>query len=50
MEIKIKKIINQELPYLGEAAYKVAQERDIRKIGKQLKEVYEEVLKNKMSS
>lgn len=45
MEEKIKKIINHELPYLGEKAYQVAQERDIKKVGKQLREVYEEVLK-----
>ena len=43
-EEKIKKIINKEFPYLGEEAYKVAQERDIKKIGTQLKKVYEEVL------
>ena len=41
---KIQKVINKELPSLGEAAYKVAVERDIKRIGKQLKEVYEEVL------
>lgn len=46
MEEKIKKIINHELPYLGEKAYQVAKERDIRIIGKQLRKVYEEVLKN----
>ncbi len=44
-EDKIKKIINKELPYIGDKAYKVAQERDIKTVGKQLKEVYEEVLK-----
>lgn len=44
-EMKIKKILNQELPPLGEKAYKVAEERDIKKIGQQLKKVYEEVLK-----
>jgi len=44
-EEKIKKIMNHELPYLGDEAYKVAQERDIKIIGKQLKAVYEEVLK-----
>ena len=44
-EIKIKKIINKELPNLGKEAYKVAVERDIRTIGKKLKEVYEEVMK-----
>lgn len=46
-EEKIKKVINKELPALGEEAYKVAEERDIVKIGKQLKEVYTEVLKQK---
>jgi len=44
-EDKIRKIINKELPSLGEEAYKVAIERDINKVGQQLKEVYEEVLK-----
>ena len=44
-EDKIRKIMNKELPYLGEEAYKVAQERDIKTIGKKLKDVYEEVLK-----
>ena len=43
-EIKIKKVMNKELPNLGEQAYKVAAERDIRKIGKQLHEIYEKVL------
>ena len=42
---KIIKITNKELPYLGEEAYKVAKERDIKIIGKRLKEVYEEVMK-----
>ena len=45
-EIIIKKIINKELPDLGKEAYKVALDRDIKKVGKQLKEVYKEVLKN----
>ena len=44
-ESKIKKIINNELPDLTEEAYKVAEERDISKIGVRLKEIYEEVLK-----
>ena len=44
-EDKIRKIINKELPYLGEEAYKVAEERDIKKIGKNLKKVYQEVMK-----
>ena len=43
-EEKIKKMINNELPSLVEEAYKVAEERDIKKIGKRLREVYEEVL------
>ena len=42
---KIKKIIEGELPYLGEEAYKVAVERDIKEVGKQLRKVYEDVLK-----
>ena len=46
-EDKIKKIINKELPLIGDKAYKIAQERDIKKVGKQLKEVYEEVMKKK---
>lgn len=46
-EIKIKKIINKELPSLVEEGYKVAQSRDIKKVGEQLKGVYEEVLKVK---
>ena len=43
-EEKIKKIINKELPPLGEKAYEVAKMRDIKKVGEQLKEVYEKVL------
>lgn len=43
-ELKIKKVLNKELPYLGNEAYKVAKERDIKTIGKKLKEVYEYVL------
>ncbi len=44
-EIKIKKVIKKELPSLVEEGYKVAQSRDIKKIGRQLKEVYEAVIK-----
>lgn len=44
-EDKIKKLINKELPSVAENAYEVAKERDIKKIGKQLRKVYEEVLK-----
>lgn len=44
-EIKMKKIIRKELPSLVEEGYKVAESRDIKKVGQQLKEVYEEVMK-----
>ena len=44
-EVKIKKILNKELPSVSNEAYKVAKERDIKKIGLKLKEAYEEVLK-----
>ena len=44
-EEKIKKIIEKKLPNLGEKAYQVAVKRDIKTVGKQLKKVYEEVLK-----
>lgn len=44
-EEKIKKIIKKELPSLVENAYNFAVERDIKKVGEQLKEVYETVLK-----
>ena len=43
-EEKIKKILNDELPYLGNEAYKVAAERDIKTIGKKLKEIYYSLL------
>lgn len=43
-EIKIRKIINKELPSLVNEAYKVAIDRDIKKVGQELKEVYELVL------
>ena len=46
-EIKIKKILNNELPDLTEKAYEVAKERDIKEIGKQLKEVYDSLLESK---
>ena len=44
-EIKIKKILNNELPDLTEEGYKVAEERDLKSIGIQLKEVYESLEK-----
>lgn len=45
-EIKIKKFLKGELKSVAEKAYPIAIERDQKNIGKQLKEVYEEVLKN----
>ena len=44
-ESKIKKVLNNELPDLTKNYSKVVEERDMKNIGKQLKEVYEEVLK-----
>lgn len=44
-EIKIKKVINNELPDLTEKAHKIAEERSLELVGEQLKKVYEEVLK-----
>jgi 1,2-diacylglycerol-3-alpha-glucose alpha-1,2-glucosyltransferase len=44
-EKKIKDFFDGKLPSLVDEAYKVAIERDIKTIGKQLKKVYEEVLK-----
>lgn len=46
-EIKIKKILNNELPDLTEEGYKVAVSRDIKKIGKELISAYEKVLNDK---
>ena len=45
-EKKIIDFFDGKLPSLVDKAYEVAIERDIKTIGKQLKEVYEEVLKN----
>ena len=44
-EDKIKKILNKELPDLTDNYRQVVEERDLNNIGKQLKEVYLEVLK-----
>jgi len=46
-EVKIKKFLNKELPSVAKNAKKVADERDISNIGKQLKNVYKEVMKKK---
>ena len=42
-ELKIKKILNGELKDLTEKAYSVAQERDLKIIGKKLKKIYKEL-------
>ena len=46
-EEKIRGVITGKLKKVGESAYKVAEERDIKIVGEQLKKVYEEVLKLK---
>jgi len=43
-EDKIKKILNKELPSLKEQQYKMAESREIKKVGKELIEVYKKVL------
>ena len=45
-EEKIRGVITGKLSKVGERAYKLAEERDIKKVGEQLKKVYEEVLNN----
>ena len=45
-EDKIIGVLEEKLPDLTEEGYKVAKERDIKKIGKQLKEAYEEAMKS----
>lgn len=44
-EIRIKEILSGRLKDLTDAGYEVALSRDIKKVGKQLIEVYEDVLK-----
>ncbi len=44
-EQKIRGILEHKLPDLTDEGYKVAKDRDIKEIGKDLKKVYEEVLK-----
>ena len=46
---KIKGILEHKLPDLTEEGYKVARERDIKEIGKQLKAIYEKVLNEEVS-
>ena len=43
-EQKLKGILEGELPNLSEAGYLVAKERDIKNIGKELKDLYESLL------
>lgn len=43
-EKKIKLILENKLPDLTDEGYKVAKERDIKKIGHKLKKIYEDVL------
>ena len=44
-EVKIKKILNGELPDLTNEGYKVAMSRDVKLVGKELIDVYENVMK-----
>ncbi len=43
-ETKIKDILTSKLPYIGDKGYKVAEDRDIKKVGLMLKDIYEQVL------
>ena len=43
-EVKIKKVLNNELPDLTEEGYKVALSRDCKKVGEELIKIYKEVL------
>ena len=43
-EVKIKKILDKELPDLTEKGYEVAKTRDIKKVGKKLVSIYKKVL------
>lgn len=46
-EIKIKKILNNELPSLKESGYKIAKTKDVKIVGKQLIDIYRKVLDEK---
>lgn len=48
-ESKIKKILNGELPNLTKEGYKVAQSRDIKKVGKKLISVYKDVMSGEVN-
>ena len=43
-ETKMKDILEERLPNLTEEGYKIAKERDIKNIGKELKQLYESIL------
>lgn len=43
-ELKIKQILNKELPNITEEGYKLALDRDIKKVGNKLIEIYKSVL------
>ena len=45
-EKKIKDFFDGKLKSVAKESYKVAEERDIKKVGKKLKEIYEEVMNN----
>lgn len=45
-EIKIKQVLNKELASLKDEGYKIAKTRDVKKVGKELIEVYKEVLED----
>lgn len=45
-EDKINKIINNELPDLTEEAYEIAISKDCKKVGKELIEIYNDILNN----
>jgi len=45
-EIKIKAFFNRELPSIAKNSYSVAKERSIENIGKQLKQIYESLIKD----
>ena len=46
-EIKIKKILNNELPSLKESGYKISKTKDVKIVGKQLIDIYKKVLDEK---
>ena len=43
-ELLIKKFFNNEIESVVEEAYKIAKPRGIKEVGKQLKEIYEEIM------